>query len=149
MPNGEEPMAIYHAKVINIEESNNEKNAPYTTPAKSGVIREMDFKTPIAPPRFKHDEAPKTAEKARQDARERARLMSDEDLGLSPEDRIRELRMKVNRRQLKSETEEDTPAKVVKRLVQRLKHFLLDKYNNMFGKSKYYRLFLMTIFYLF
>lgn len=58
------------------------------------------FKTPIAPPRFKSEEARRTAEKARQDARERARMKSDEDLGLSPEDRIKELRMKVTRRQL-------------------------------------------------
>lgn len=58
------------------------------------------FKTPIAPPRYKSEEARKTAEKARQDARERARMKSDEDLGLSPEDRIKELRMKVTRRQL-------------------------------------------------
>lgn len=77
--------------------------------------RELEFKTPVAPPRSKHDEARKTAEKARQDARERARMMSDEDLGLSPEDRIRELRMKVARRQLRSETDEDTPAKPAKR----------------------------------
>lgn len=77
--------------------------------------RELDFKTPIAPPRSRNDEARKTAEKARQDARERARLMSDEDLGLSPEDRIKELRLKVARRQLRSETDEDTPAKSTKR----------------------------------
>ena len=76
----------------------------------------LDFVTPIAPPRIKNDEARKTAEKARHEARERARLKSDEDLGLSPEDRIKELRMKVNaRRQLKSETEENTPAKSTKR----------------------------------
>ncbi|XP_076657796.1 molecule interacting with CasL isoform X4 [Halictus rubicundus] len=64
---------------------------------------ENAFKTPIAPPRLKHEEAKRTAEKARQDARERARLMSDEDLGLSPEDKIKELRMKVARRQLSME----------------------------------------------
>ncbi|KAG7211476.1 hypothetical protein KM043_010753 [Ampulex compressa] len=62
-----------------------------------------NFKTPIAPPRIKHEEAKRTAEKARQDARERARLMSDEELGLSPEYRIKELRMKVARRQLSME----------------------------------------------
>lgn len=58
------------------------------------------FKTPIAPPRYKSEEARRTAERARQEARERARMKSDEDLGLSPEDRIKELRMKVTRRQL-------------------------------------------------
>ncbi|CAK9803584.1 [F-actin]-monooxygenase Mical [Anthophora plagiata] len=65
--------------------------------------KENNFRTPIAPPRLKHEEAKRTAEKARQDARERARLKSDEDLGLSPEDRIKELRMKVARRQLSME----------------------------------------------
>ncbi|XP_025073209.1 F-actin-monooxygenase Mical [Pogonomyrmex barbatus] len=64
------------------------------------VSLEDIFKTPLAPPRFKNEEARRTAEKARQDARERARMKSDEDLGLSPEDRIKELRMKVTRRQL-------------------------------------------------
>ncbi|KAJ8665000.1 hypothetical protein QAD02_006662 [Eretmocerus hayati] len=63
------------------------------------------FATPLAPPRTRIDEARKTAEKARADARERARLKSDEDLGLSPEERLRELRQKVARRQLKSETD--------------------------------------------
>ncbi|KAL6437477.1 hypothetical protein ACFW04_005150 [Cataglyphis niger] len=69
------------------------------------------FKTPIAPPRFKSEEARRTAEKARQDARERARLKSDEDLGLSPEDRIKELRMKMTRRQLSMDDarKDDTP----------------------------------------
>lgn len=62
-------------------------------------IMDKDFKTPIAPPRFKHEEAKRTTEKARQDARERARLKSDEDLGLSPEDKIKELKMKFARRQ--------------------------------------------------
>ncbi|KAF7988560.1 hypothetical protein HCN44_001133 [Aphidius gifuensis] len=61
------------------------------------------FKTPIAPPRLKHEEARKTAEKAKQEARERARLKSDEDLGLSPEDKIKLLKMKFSKRQLSME----------------------------------------------
>lgn len=72
-----------------------------STPRKEMIADE--FKTPIAPPRAKHEEAKRTAEKAKQDARERARLKSDEDLGLSPEDKIRELRMKVARRQFSTE----------------------------------------------
>lgn len=69
------------------------------------------FKTPLAPPRLKSEEAKRTAEKARQDARERARMKSDEDLGLSPEDKIKELRMKVTRRQLSMDDtrKDDTP----------------------------------------
>ncbi|KAK9310366.1 hypothetical protein QLX08_000356 [Tetragonisca angustula] len=74
-----------------------------TVSMKIGSEREDTFKTPVAPPRLKHEEAKRTAEKARQDARERARLKSDEDLGLSPEDKIKELRMKVARRQLSME----------------------------------------------
>ena len=70
------------------------------------------FKTPIAPPRVKHEEARRTAEKAKQEARERARLKSDEDLGLSPEDKIKELRMKVARRQLSMEERRRTEEEV-------------------------------------
>ncbi|XP_032457373.1 F-actin-monooxygenase Mical isoform X4 [Nasonia vitripennis] len=121
--NGERPLSIFRAMIM--DDSVFDKSAQqlddsvFTTPSKASSAMnsesraEIDFKTPIAPPRFKHEEARKTAEKARQDARERARLKSDEDLGLSPEDRIKELRMKVSRRQLKSETDGDTPAKSV------------------------------------
>ncbi|XP_046409938.1 F-actin-monooxygenase Mical isoform X1 [Neodiprion fabricii] len=73
--------------------------APQTT----SNVYSSEFVTPTAPPRIKHEEAKRTAEKARQDARARARLKSDEDLGLSPEDRIKQLRMKVPRRQLSVE----------------------------------------------
>ncbi|KAK1125569.1 hypothetical protein K0M31_005928 [Melipona bicolor] len=93
-----------------IEKSTNEESnktdvqsLENTVSMKIGSEREDIFKTPIAPPRLKHEEAKRTAEKARQDARERARLKSDEDLGLSPEDKIKELRMKVARRQLSME----------------------------------------------
>lgn len=66
----------------------------------------MDFKTPVAPPRTKHDEAKKTAEKLKQDARARARLMSDEDLGLSPEDKMNIYRQKANKFSRQSSREE-------------------------------------------
>lgn len=58
------------------------------------------FKTPIAPPRTKHEEAKRTAdrERARREARARARLKSDEELGLSPEDYIKALKEKASRR---------------------------------------------------
>ena len=109
-------MSIYRATVFNNEPDKPEPRTPTSSASTSLKPTELDFKTPVAPPRLKHEEARKTAEKARQDARERARLKSDEDLGLSPEDRLRELRMKVARRQLKSETDEDsTPAKANKR----------------------------------
>ncbi|XP_052124565.1 F-actin-monooxygenase Mical [Frankliniella occidentalis] len=58
------------------------------------------FKTPIAPPRPKHEESKRTAERerARREARARARLKSDEELGLSPEDYIKALKDKASRR---------------------------------------------------
>ncbi|XP_034233046.1 F-actin-monooxygenase Mical isoform X4 [Thrips palmi] len=58
------------------------------------------FKTPVAPPRAKHEEAKRTAdrERARREARARARLKSDEELGLSPEDYIKALKEKASRR---------------------------------------------------
>lgn len=58
------------------------------------------FKTPIAPPRSKHEEARRVAERerARREARARARLKSDEELGLSPEDYIKALKEKANRK---------------------------------------------------
>ncbi|XP_066592367.1 F-actin-monooxygenase MICAL3 [Prorops nasuta] len=65
----------------------------------TSAVDDDSFKTPVAPPRVKHEEAKRTAEKARLEARERARLKSDEDLGLSPEDKLKELRKIVTRRQ--------------------------------------------------
>ncbi|KAK3927176.1 [F-actin]-monooxygenase Mical [Frankliniella fusca] len=58
------------------------------------------FKTPIAPPRSKHEESKRIAERerARREARARARLKSDEELGLSPEDYIKSLKEKASRR---------------------------------------------------
>ncbi|PSN38132.1 hypothetical protein C0J52_08223, partial [Blattella germanica] len=58
------------------------------------------FKTPVAPPRTKHEEAKRTAERerAREEARVRAQLKTDEELGLSPEDYIKMLRQKVPKR---------------------------------------------------
>ncbi|CAK9797217.1 [F-actin]-monooxygenase MICAL3 [Anthophora quadrimaculata] len=91
-------------KLMKEEVNKNEVQAAENIAAiKTDNDKENNFRTPIAPPRLKHEEAKRTAEKARQDARERARLKSDEDLGLSPEDRIKELRMKVARRQLSME----------------------------------------------
>lgn len=48
-----------------------------------------EFRTPIAQPRTKTDQS---TDKAREDARQRARLKSNEDLGLSPEEKIKLLR---------------------------------------------------------
>lgn len=58
-----------------------------------------DFKTPIPPPRnrlYSASDLTNTAEKMREDARARARLKSNEDLGLSPEEKILLLRRRYN-----------------------------------------------------
>lgn len=55
------------------------------------------FSTPIIPRRRKlDDELAQTTEKLRQDARHRARLKSNQDLGLSPEEKIALLRKRYN-----------------------------------------------------
>lgn len=55
------------------------------------------FSTPVLPPRRKpDDELTQTTEKLRQDARHRARLKSNQDLGLSPEDKIELLRKRYH-----------------------------------------------------
>ncbi|XP_018396889.1 PREDICTED: protein-methionine sulfoxide oxidase Mical-like [Cyphomyrmex costatus] len=106
-------MSSYSCEQINQEEA--KEKVPKKADEKSITSLEDAFKTPIAPPRLKIEEARRTTEKARQDARERARMKSDEDLGLSPEDRIKELRMKVTRRQLSmDDTKKDDTLKIEK-----------------------------------
>lgn len=56
-----------------------------------------EFKTPVAPPRTKHEETKRTAEKMKQNARARARLLSNEELGLSPEEKLKLLREKIGK----------------------------------------------------
>nr|CAD7567614.1 unnamed protein product [Timema californicum] len=55
------------------------------------------FRTPVPPPRTRHEEGRRLVERERQreEARSRARLKSDEELGLSPEDYIKSLKQKV------------------------------------------------------
>nr|CAD7459395.1 unnamed protein product [Timema tahoe] len=55
------------------------------------------FRTPVPPPRTRHEEGKRLVERERQreEARSRARLKSDEELGLSPEDYIKSLKQKV------------------------------------------------------
>lgn len=55
-----------------------------------------EFTTPIPPPRRKIDDSITQTEKLRQDARARARLKSNQDLGLSPEEKIQLLRKRFN-----------------------------------------------------
>ncbi|XP_054289539.1 F-actin-monooxygenase Mical-like isoform X2 [Macrosteles quadrilineatus] len=65
---------------------------------------EHNFKTPIPPPRLKALDR----EQVRASARARAKMLSDEELGLSPEERIKKLKEKVSLR--KFERSESSPA---------------------------------------
>jgi hypothetical protein len=58
------------------------------------------LKTPVAPARTRKEEAKRMVERerAREEARIRAQLKTDEELGLSPEDHIKMLRQKVPKR---------------------------------------------------
>lgn len=100
------------------------------------VINNEAFKTPIAPPRLKHEEARRTAEKAKLEARERARLKSDEDLGLSPEDKIRLLRMKVAKRQLSMEDRRRCDDEILPDVKTRHYSFTFNKTRNTLQPSK-------------
>ncbi|XP_037045702.1 F-actin-monooxygenase Mical isoform X2 [Bradysia coprophila] len=55
-----------------------------------------EFTTPVPPPRRKIDDTVTQTEKLRQDARARARLKSNQDLGLSPDEKIQLLRKRFN-----------------------------------------------------
>lgn len=55
-----------------------------------------EFITPIPPPRRKIDDTITQTEQLRQDARARARLKSNQDLGLSPDEKIQLLRKRFN-----------------------------------------------------
>ncbi|XP_076263943.1 molecule interacting with CasL isoform X4 [Rhynchophorus ferrugineus] len=57
-----------------------------------------EFKTPKAPPRYNRPSIIRTAEKMKEDARARVRLLSNEDLGLSPEDKLNKLRERVGKK---------------------------------------------------
>lgn len=64
---------------------------------------ENNFKTPVPPPRLKQLDR----DQVRESARARVKLLTDEELGLSPEERIKKLREKISR---KFERSESSPA---------------------------------------
>lgn len=73
----------------------------YSTPSiyslkSDGPSNGNDFSTPIPPPRRKADDTITQTEKLREDARARARLKSNQDLGLSPDEKIQLLRKRFN-----------------------------------------------------
>lgn len=71
----------------------------FSVPDLTKKINEELFCTPVAPPRLKRDDdLRKTTEKLRQDAKLRAHIKSNEDLGLSPEDKYLILKQKINKK---------------------------------------------------
>lgn len=64
---------------------------------------EYNYKSPLPPPRLKGLDR----DQVRESARARAKMLTDEELGLSPEDRIKRLKEKVSR---KFERSESSPA---------------------------------------
>ncbi|XP_018580267.1 F-actin-monooxygenase Mical isoform X2 [Anoplophora glabripennis] len=105
-----------------------------------------DFVTPKAPPRLHrlNDETNK-ADKLKQDARARAKLLSNEELGLSPEEKLLKLRDKISKRGKENEIANPHIQESIESLVvntERRNSFLHSndslnkKKNNSFKRSK-------------
>lgn len=58
-------------------------------------INKFVSESPKPPPRTKNEESKRNAEKMKQSARAKARLLSNEELGLSPEEKLKKLREKI------------------------------------------------------
>lgn len=92
-----------HTPNVSKENSRQLPDTPLTNPEAFSLpdikkaLHNEEFRTPKAPPRLKNDEAKRTAEKLKKEARARARMLSDEDLGLSPEDKLEKLRQRVKK----------------------------------------------------
>lgn len=87
------PLSVFSSYLEKSQRTNNTE--AFSLPDIKKAVKEEDLKTPIAPPRYKHEEAKRTVEKMKQNARARCRLLSNEELGLSPEDKLQKLREKV------------------------------------------------------
>lgn len=85
------PMSVHMTETDSI----NLKENPSLPDVRKALFAD-EFKTPVAPPRLKHE---RTAEKLKEDARIRARLLSNEELGLSPEDKLLKLKEKLGRKE--------------------------------------------------
>lgn len=86
------PLSVFSSYIEKSQRANSEASS---LPDIKKAVKEEDSKTPVAPPRYKHEEAKRTVEKMKQNARARCRLLSNEELGLSPEDKLQKLREKV------------------------------------------------------
>lgn len=90
------PLSVFSSYIEKQEKPNAEA---FSLPDIKKAVKEEDLKTPVAPPRHKHEEAKKTVEKMKQNARARCRLLSNEELGLSPEDKLQKLREKLSKQE--------------------------------------------------
>lgn len=92
------PLSVFSSYIDKkVQEKTNAET--FSLPDIKKAVKEEDLKTPVAPPRYKHEEAKKTVEKMKQDARARCRLLSNEELGLSPEDKLQKLREKLSKQE--------------------------------------------------
>lgn len=89
------PLSVFSTYIDNKPQEKPNSSLPDIKKA----VKEEDFQTPVAPPRLKHEEAKKTVEKMKQNARARCRLLSNEELGLSPEDKLQKLREKISKQE--------------------------------------------------
>lgn len=87
------PLSVFSSYIEKSQRASNTE--AFSLPDIKKAVKEEDLKTPVAPPRTKHEEAKRTVEKMKQNARARCRLLSNEELGLSPEDKLQKLREKV------------------------------------------------------
>ncbi|XP_050312403.1 F-actin-monooxygenase Mical isoform X6 [Anthonomus grandis grandis] len=90
-----------------LERKRRNRNVGGLSPSRPDLLRPLSVfnaetapneaeETPRAPPRYNRpSDVAKTAEKMKENARARARLLSNEDLGLSPEDKLNRLREKL------------------------------------------------------
>lgn len=91
------PLSVFSA-YIDKQPQDNSKEV-FNLPDIKKAVSSEDFKTPVAPPRQKHEETKRTVEKMKQTARARCRLLSNEELGLSPEDKLQKLREKISKQE--------------------------------------------------
>uniref|UniRef100_A0A1B6D4D3 F-actin monooxygenase n=1 Tax=Clastoptera arizonana TaxID=38151 RepID=A0A1B6D4D3_9HEMI len=107
------PLSMHSS--FHINENSSDKNSslpvtPLTNPEAFSLpdirkaLFDSNIETPVPPPRSKGNDR----DQAREIARIKAKLMTDEELGLSPEEKIKLLKEKVNRRYVRSESAPST-----------------------------------------
>lgn len=94
------PLSVFSSYIDKqSQQKQNLNTEAFSLPDIKKAVKEEDQKTPVAPPRYKHEEAKRTVEKMKQNAQVRCRLLSNEELGLSPEDKLQKLREKLSKQE--------------------------------------------------